>query len=172
MDKTKKLYKVIREGNYTNFPGLYGFFFRNCDTLPLSSNAKTMVEFMKAVDTILQRKDFILIYPEQSMWWNYKKPKPLKDGAFKFAVRNDVPVLPIFITMEDSSIIQDDGFPVQKYTINIEKPIYPDKNLNKKQNINMMRDKNFDVWKNIYENFYDIPLEYETITENVKNAER
>ena len=172
MDKTKKLYKVIREGNYTNFPGLYGFFFRNCDTLPLSSNAKTMVEFMKAVDTILQRKDFILIYPEQSMWWNYKKPKPLKDGAFKFAVRNDVPVLPIFITMEDSSIIQDDGFPVQKYTINIEKPIYPDKNLNKKQNINMMRDKNFDVWKNIYENFYDIPLEYETITENVKSAER
>ena len=172
MDKTKKLYKVIREGNYTNFPGLYGFFFRNCDTLPLSSNAKTMVEFMKAVDTILQRKDFILIYPEQSLWWNYKKPKPLKDGAFKFAVRNDVPVLPIFITMEDSSIIQDDGFPVQKYTINIEKPIYPDKNLNKKQNINMMRDKNFDVWKNIYENFYDIPLEYETITENVKNAER
>ena len=172
MDKTKKLYKVIREGNYTNFPGLYGFFFRNCDTLPLSSSAKTMVEFMKAVDTILQRKDFILIYPEQSMWWNYKKPKPLKDGAFKFAVRNDVPVLPIFITMEDSSIIQDDGFPVQKYTINIEKPIYPDKNLNKKQNINMMRDKNFDVWKNIYENFYDIPLEYETITENVKNAER
>lgn len=172
MDKTKKLYKVIREGNYTNFPGLYGFFFRNCDTLPLSSNTKTMVEFMKAVDTILQRKDFILIYPEQSMWWNYKKPKPLKDGAFKFAVRNDVPVLPIFITMEDSSIIQDDGFPVQKYTINIEKPIYPDKNLNKKQNINIMRDKNFEVWKNVYEDFYGIPLKYETITENVKNAER
>ena len=127
---------------------------------------------MKAVDTILQRGDCILIYPEQSMWWNYKKPKPLKDGAFKFAVRNDVPVLPIFITMEDSSIIQDDGFPVQKYTINIEKPIYPDKNLNKKQNINMMRDKNFEVWKNVYEDFYGIPLEYETITENVKDAER
>ena len=31
----KRLYKVIREGNYTNFPGLYGFFFRNCDTLPI-----------------------------------------------------------------------------------------------------------------------------------------
>jgi len=30
--KNKRLYKVIREGNYTNFPGLYGFFFRNCDT--------------------------------------------------------------------------------------------------------------------------------------------
>ncbi len=55
MNKTKKLYKVIREGNYTNFPGFYGFLFRNADTLPLSSNKRTMIEFMKAVDTILQR---------------------------------------------------------------------------------------------------------------------
>ena len=47
-EKDKRLYKVIREGNYTNFPGLYGFFFRNCDTLPLSSNKRTMIEFLKA----------------------------------------------------------------------------------------------------------------------------
>ena len=59
-EKDKRLYKVIREGNYTNFPGLYGFFFRNCDTLPLSSNKRTMVNFMKAVDTILQKGDYIL----------------------------------------------------------------------------------------------------------------
>lgn len=171
-DKTKKLYKVIREGNYTNFPGLYGFFFRNCDTLPLSSNPRTMVEFMKAVDTILQRKDFILVYPEQSMWWNYKKPKPLKDGAFRFAVRNNVPILPIFITMEDSKQILDDGFPVQEYTVNIGEPIYADEKLSKKENIAYMKNKNFEIWKNIYEEFYKIPLKYETISktdiENLK----
>ena len=103
--KNKKLYKVIREGNYTNFPGFYGFLFRNCDTLPLSSNLKTMTEFIDAVDKILQRGEFILIYPEQSMWWNYRKPKPLKNGAFKIATRNNVPIVPIFITMEDSNII-------------------------------------------------------------------
>lgn len=164
-DKTKKLYKVIREGNYTNFPGLYGFFFRNCDTLPLSSNKRTMIEFMKAVDIILQRGDYILIYPEQSMWWNYRKPKPLKNGAFKMAIRNNVPVLPIFITMEDSDIIGEDGFPVQEYIINIEKPIYPDEKLSDKENVEIMKDKNYQVWKKIYEDFYGIPLEY--TTENV-----
>ena len=95
--KSKKLYKIIREGNYTNFPGFYGFLFRNCDTLPLSSNKRTMIEFMKAVDEILRRGDFILIYPEQSLWWNYKKPKPLKPGAFKLATKNNVPIVPIFI---------------------------------------------------------------------------
>ena len=164
--KTKKLYKVIREGNYTNFPGFPGFLFRNGDTLPLSANTSTMIEFMKAVDTILQRGDFILIYPEQSMWWNYRKPKPLKIGAYKMASKNNVPVIPIFITMEDSEIIGDDGEPVQEYTVNIAKPIYPDENLSIKENTEKMREENAKVWKEIYEDFYKIPLEYTTIKED------
>ena len=166
--KNKKLFKVIREGNYTNFPGMYGFFFRNCNTLPLSSNKRTMIEFIKAVDVILKRGDFILIYPEQSMWWNYRKPKPLKNGAFNFAARNNVPVIPIFITMEDSDIIGEDGFPVQEYTVNIENPIYPDENLTEKENTETMKEKNYEVWKNIYEDFYKMPLEYDTL----ENKER
>ncbi len=169
--KNKKLYKVIREGNYTNFPGLYGFLFRNADTLPLSSNKRTMIEFLKAVDIILNRGDFILMYPEQSLWWNYKKPKPLKNGAFKLAARNDVPVIPIFITMEDSDIIGKDGFPVQQYIINIEKPIYPDENLSERENTITMKEINYQIWKEIYEDFYKVPLEYtcnqEKITENI-----
>lgn len=164
--KTKKLYKVIREGNYTNFPGFPGFLFRNGDTLPLSANTSTMIEFMKAVDTILQRGDFILIYPEQSMWWNYRKPKPLKIGAYKMASKNNVPVIPIFITMEDSDIIGDDGEPVQEYTVNIAKPIYPNENLSIKENTEKMREENAKVWKEIYEDFYKMPLEYTTIKED------
>ena len=34
-----------------------------------------------------------------------------------------------------------------------------------------MRDKNFEVWKNIYEDFYKIPLEYTTIQEQPKEEE-
>ncbi len=165
--KTKKLYKVIREGNYTNFPGFYGFLFRNCDTLPLSSNKRTMIEFKKAVDTILQRGDFILIFPEQSMWWNYRKPKPLKNGAFKLATKNNVPVIPIFITMEDSNIMGEDGFPIQEYTINIGEPIYSNEKLSDRENTETMKEENFKVWKEVYEEFYKIPLEYTTKKEKV-----
>ena len=161
-EKNRKLHKVIREGNYTNFPGLYGFFFKNCDTLPLSSNSKTMKEFMRAVDVILQKGDHIVVYPEQSLWWNYRKPKPLKNGAFKLAARNNCPVVPVFITMEDSNFIGDDGFPVQEYIINIGKPIYPDEKLTEGENAKIMKDKNFEIWKKTYEDFYKIPLEYET----------
>lgn len=167
--KEKKLYKVIREGNYTNFPGLYGFLFRNCDTLPLSSNTKTMTKFLKAVEKILKRGDFILIYPEQSLWWNYKKPKPLKDGAYKMAVKNNVPIVPIFITMKESDMIGDDGFPIMKYFVNIEKAIIPKKELEYKENVTAMKEKNFEVWKSMYEKFYKIPLEYTTIKKNKEN---
>ncbi len=166
VSKEKKLYKIIREGNYTNFPGFYGFLFRNCDTLPLSSNKKTMEYLLKSIKTILEDKDFILIYPEQSMWWNYRKPKPLKEGAFKFAVKNNVPIIPIFITMEESNKIGDDGFPIMEYYVHIEKPIYQNKKLTDKENIIQMKDKNFDVWKKIYEEFYEVPLEYTTVSQN------
>lgn len=165
--KTKKMYKVIREGNYTNFSGFYGFLFRNCDTLPLSSNKRTMVEFIKSVDKILKRGDFILIYPEQSLWWNYKKPKPLKIGAFNLAARNNVPIIPIFITMEDSENIGEDGFPIQEYTINIEEPIYPDETKTQRENKEIMKQKNYEVWKKVYEDFYKIPLEYTTEEQKV-----
>lgn len=158
----KQLFKVIREGNYTNFPGFYGFLFRNCNTLPLSQNKKTMYNFLKAVDAILQRGDFILIYPEQSLWWNYRKPKPLKNGAFKFAVKNQVPILPIFITMEDSDVYGPDGFLIQEYTVFIERPIYPRRGMTEREQVSAMRQENYQVWSRIYEEFYGKPLEYTT----------
>ena len=116
----KRLYKVIKEGNYTNFGGFYGFMFRNCNTLPLSSNPKTMVNFLKAVKTLLSRGEKILVYPEQAMWWNYRKPRPLKSGAFRFAASAGVPVVPAFITMEDTEKEDGDGAPVQAMAEELE----------------------------------------------------
>ena len=122
-----------------------------------------MKEFMKAVDTHLQDGHFILIYPEQSMWWNYKKPKPLKKGGYVFAAKNNVPVLPCFITMEDSDILDGDGFFVQEYTIYVGEPIYPDVNKSKDENVKAMMEKNAAIWKEIYESTYNKPLEYDTV---------
>jgi hypothetical protein len=79
-----------------------------------------------------------------------------------FAAGNNVPVLPCFITMQDSDIIGEDGFPVQEYTIHISEPIYPDSNLSTRKNTTEMMKKNYEVWKEIYEKEYQIPLTYLT----------
>ena len=158
--KRRKFFRIIREGNYTSFPGFYGFLMRNCNTLPLSSNKHTMKKFIKAVDKLLQKGQLILIYPEQSMWWNYRKPKPVKKGGFTFAAKNNVPVLPCFITMKDSEYKDGDGLPVQKYTINVGKPIYPDNKKSMPDNVEYMMNEHNRVWKEIYENTYGVPLTY------------
>ena len=78
------------------------------------------------------------------------------------AARNNVPVIPIFITMQDSDKLDGEGFPVQEYTVNIAEPIYPDEKLDDKQNIEKMKEENFNIWKNIYESVYGVALKYET----------
>ncbi len=157
--KNKKLYRVIREGNYTSFPGFYGYLMRNFYTLPLSSNRHTMHKFSEATDNLLRDGNLVLIYPEQSMWWNYRKPKPLKPGAYSIALKSEVPILPCFITMKDSDKMGDDGYPIQEYTINIGEPIYPDTALPHKQRLEKMMAENARVWKEIYERDYHMPLE-------------
>ena len=79
---------------------------------------------------------------------------------FNFAVSSGVPVIPAFITMEDSDKIGDDGFPIQEHTLHFFEPIYPDKNLTKSQNIEMMKKINYDLWVKTYEEVYKKKLEY------------
>ena len=160
--KHKKFFRVIREGNYTSFPGFYGKLMRNCYTLPLASNKSVLTDFLRSTRELLEEGNLVLIYPEQSMWWNYRKPKPLQKGAFNIAYSANVPVVPVFICMSDSNIIDSNGYNVQEYTIYIDKPIYPNSNLNKIENINYLMNTNYEVWKNIYESFYNKKLIYTT----------
>jgi len=155
----KKLYRVILEGNYTN-PPMLKFFMRNCDVLPLSSNGKTMKKFLRSVDEILTRGDNILIYPEQAMWINYRKPRPLKEGAFRFAAKNNVPVVPMFITTEDS--VNKKGEPMPLYTMHVLEPIYPKTELSVRENTEYMKNLNYEMWVKLYEEVYGQKLEYLT----------
>ena len=169
----KYLYKVIREGNYTNFPGLYGFLFRHCNTLPLSRNRRTMMNFTSAVNKLLQRGETVLVYPEQEMWWNYKKPRPFKAGAFKMAYRAGVPVVPTFITMtDDPERLDENGYPVQRYTLHIMPPIYPDKTVGEKVWSDRTAEQAYALCKAKYEEVYGIPLTYGEEVKITKEEEK
>ncbi len=154
------LYKIIREGNFTSFGGFYGYLFRHCNTLPLSSNISCLKELMGAISILFDRGEKILIYPEQGMWYNYRKPRPLKVGAFHFAAKNNSPVLPIFITLEDTDKLDGDGMPVQAYTVHILPAIFPDTAIGTRQNSEQMCRKNYELWLATYESFYNKKLEY------------
>ena len=118
---------------------------------------------INATDKILKDGDFVLVYAEQSMWWNYRKPKPLKPGAFKFAAKAGVPVIPTFITMRDTDKMDKDGYPIQAYTLHILEPIYPDPALSVVENVSNMKAANEKAWKDCYERVYGVKLTYTTV---------
>lgn len=158
----RKLQIVIAEHNYAGGQGFYGKVFRNYNTLPLAENPRVMVECMKAIEYYLSKKHFVLIYPEQALWENYKKPRPLKAGAFKFAVKANVPVIACFVTMQDSEFEAPNGDPVQKYTLHVLDVLYPKPELSYKENVEYLRTENERLTKEKYEEVYGVKLEYLT----------
>lgn len=157
--KKHKLYKVVREGNFF-MTGLFGFLLRNCRTLPLSSNLHTMQKLDLSISQILKNNDFILIYPEQALWWNYPKPRPYRIGAYHYAAKNGVPIIPCFVTLSKKGTVGKDGFPELKYTVHIMKPLYPDPDKTVRENAKAMQEENSRLAFRKYEEVYGIPVTY------------
>ena len=152
---------------YNNFKGKMGEIARNTGYLPLPQNLnkEKLKKFNEAISYYLKKGKKILIYPEQAMWRDYIKPRPLKNGAFRYAASNNVPILPLFITIKekkekvDKNGLQNFG----DYTIHILNPINPKPELNLKENIDYLKKENFKAWKELYEKTYGTPLEYTTL---------
>lgn len=70
---------AISQGTNFVMPGLNGFILRNIDVIPLIQEPSYMNgAFRTLMRRSLDRNRFILIYPEQEMWFNYRKPRPGK----------------------------------------------------------------------------------------------
>lgn len=141
--------------------GIVGFLMNNADIIPISGKISYMKsKFPDFLKELLDEKNFILIYPEQEMWFNYRKPRSLKPGAYYYAAKNNVPIIPCFIEMEDKNELDNEEFKKVKYTIHVLKPIYPDKNKNIKENTNNMMENDYNQKKNAYEICYGKKLDY------------
>lgn len=154
-----RFYRVIKGLNYFQ-PGWVGFLMKNCDTLPLSKNLKTMRLFGEALEKLLQKDSLVLVYPEQAMWWNYRKPRPPKAGAYFYAAKFNVPIIPCFVTMEDTEKLDGNGFPKQKYTVHVLPPLYPDPNKTARANEHFMMQENYRLCCEVYERVYGKAVSY------------
>lgn len=81
----------------------------------------------------------------------------VKERRLYICRQNHVPVLPCFITMEDSDILGDDGFYVQEYTIHIAEPIYPDPQKTQAENVDAMRQKMLLCGNRFMKSFTEFP---------------
>lgn len=92
--------------------------------IPIPNNLDGKRAAYKYVDKLLTKNKFIVIFPESSLWPYYEEVRPFKQGAFKFALKANKPIIPICISFRPSKgLLKLHG----KVSVNLEilKPIYP-----------------------------------------------
>lgn len=162
----RRIFYTVSENN--NKKGIAGFFLRQGGILPLGGSLTNTKNLSRAISELLDKGSFVVFYPEAELWWNYKKPRPLKRGAYYYATKNNVPILPMFITFAPRKKPRRDGLPKYNLTMHILPPIYPDPKKSKAENAEILRYTNFALWRDKYEEVYGQKLEYTTQNEEVK----
>ena len=162
-----RLYIVGQEENLA-MQGFIGFIMNYADIIPISNQISYMKkEFPELIQNRLKKNDYILIYPEQEMWFNYRKPRKLKPGAYYFAAKNNVPVISCFVEMQDKEEKDNEEFYKVKYRLHILPPIYPDANKTAKENSVIMMEKDYKQKQEAYEKAYNQKLDYEFNIEDI-----
>lgn len=148
-------------GERNNKGGIGGHIIRHGGMLPFSSNFTATKNLIREMERLLDKGKIINFYAERAMWVNYQKPRPMKEGVFTYAVKFNVPVIPLFCTFNKNK----KGH-IKKLRINILPAIFPDESLSKKERAEKLRVSSEQAWKNCYERDYNKPLEYLPDTRN------
>ena len=153
---------AISQGTNFVMPGLNGFVLRNIDVIPLVREPSYMNgAFRTLMQKHLDAGRFILIYPEQEMWFNYRKPRPQKRGAFLFAAEYNVPVVPTFVEMTDLDKEVAPGFRDVKMVLHVLDPIFPDPSKTARENSFAMCQADYAAKVACYRQCYGTPLSYD-----------
>ncbi|ANK58886.1 lysophospholipid acyltransferase family protein [Loigolactobacillus backii] len=152
---------VVSELENLQMPGFLGYLMTYYDTIPLGPDKDYMGrQFPEALKNILDQKQLILIYSEQEMWFNYRKPRPVKRGAYYYAAKFNVPIISCFVEMRDLPDIESDNFKKVAYIMHVLKPIYPDPAKAVRDNSLAMMKQDYAQKCAAYEKAYQVPLDY------------
>ena len=78
----------------------------------------------------------------------------MKDGAFDLAVKNGVPIVPLFITFRPSGLVDDNGIEQKYLTLHIMPPLFAKKELGFRENVHFLREENERLCREKYREVY------------------
>lgn len=138
---------------HNNKLGAFGKFIRiGGNFIPLPETITQTREFEKTAGKLLKQKSFIHFYSEQAMWLYYTQSRPLKRGAFYYASKFNVPVIPMIALFKKTKFRK-------KVILQICEPIYPQPNLSQKENSEYMQSKAQEIYNKTIIDFYGYDAE-------------
>ena len=117
----KKVYFTTRKGSF-EIPFVRKLI-KLLRAVPIPTKMSNKEHFVKQIDKALQKGKIIHFYPEKALWPYYEKLRNFKSGAFEFAIRNNVPVVPIVITFRDPKGVRKVFKKKKDVTVKILEPI-------------------------------------------------
>ena len=114
--------------------------------IPIPTENKYKIDFINALSDILDNGNIVHFYPEASLYPYYNHIRDFKSGAFRFAIQNNVPVIPMVFTFNNPTGIRKLFKRKKDVTLTILKPIkYENHSDNYRQDIQ-------DFKSEVYEN--------------------
>ena len=115
---------------------------KNVGGIPVPETISGIREFNKAFDTLHSKNKWIHFFPEAFRWDYFQPIRPFLKGAFTMAIKYDIPILPLaFSYREPTGIYKLMKIKHPLITLSIGTPVFPDKNLSKKENVTKMRNE-------------------------------
>lgn len=142
--------------------GKIGFLMNYADTIPISSNFRYLAGDLLSVlkERLVEKKQAVLLYPEQEMWFNYRKPRPPRNGPYFFATKLNVPIMSCFVEIVDLEEDDTPEFKKVKYILHVLDILYPDPDKSLRENTDALMEADYSLKKNCYERVYGKPLTY------------
>ncbi|MCD7715562.1 MAG: 1-acyl-sn-glycerol-3-phosphate acyltransferase [Lachnospiraceae bacterium] len=163
----RRLFIVSQETNLA-MKGWIGFLMNHEDIIPLVNHSEYLRKYFDPmIRERLRHGDAVLIYPEQEMWFHYRKPRPPKRGAYYYAAVNHVPVISCFVEIRDLQDKENEEFHKTRYVMHILEPIYPDPAKNARENSREMMRQDYRQKVAAYEQAYGETLTYDFRTEDI-----
>lgn len=159
----RKTLGIISQTSNFAMTGIIGFLMNYADTIPISADPRYLArDFLSVLkERLVDKKHAILLYPEQEMWFNYRKPRPPKNGAYFYAAKLNIPIISCFVEMVDLDEDDTAEFRKVKYVLHVLDVLYPDRNKTVKENTEMLSMMDYSLKKACYEAVYGKDLTYE-----------
>ena len=130
ISSNKKPYLVVNPKNL-NVP-VFKSSTRFLGAMPLPEGLEAHKNFLSAMELRLKQKHGIFIYPEAKIWPFYTKIRPYDSKSFRYPAKYGVPVFCVTTTYQKNKNGK------RKIVVYVDGPFYPDKNLEVKQNQEML----------------------------------
>lgn len=101
------------------------FMLKNSGAVPIPEDRENRIKCFEEMNTLLKENGVLHICPEGSLVHMCGEIRDFKEGAFRFAYQNKVPILPVTLRFVEYNA-KGKKYKHPHFIIDISEPIYPD----------------------------------------------